>query len=83
MDKHHLATPPGSKRANQMDNYKLKAYVEIKPIKKRSSLTLIIINIGKQKKIVAVLKAYRRLAVKVSALQWQEFYQQGYVDKNL
>ena len=41
------------------------------------------INIGKQKKIVAVLKAYRQLAVKVSALQWQEFYQRGYVDKNL
>lgn len=40
-------------------------------------------NIGKQKKILAVAKAYRGLAVRLSALQWQEFYRHGGFNKNL
>ena len=41
------------------------------------------INIGKQKKILEVAKAYRGLAARIAALQWRQFYRHGNVDKNL
>lgn len=41
------------------------------------------INLGKQKKVIAVVKEYRKLAVMLSALQWQELYRHGDFDKNL
>ncbi len=41
------------------------------------------INRGKQEKIESIVKEYRKLAVKVSQIQWRTFYQEGGVDKNL
>lgn len=41
------------------------------------------INKGKQEKIMAVAREYRKVAVKLAALQWQQFYRHGDFDKNL
>lgn len=40
------------------------------------------INIGKQEKIMQVVKVYRELAQKLAALQWKRFFQSGSFDKN-
>jgi putative transposase len=41
------------------------------------------INRGKQQKIMAVARAYRKLAVKLARVQWREFYRRGEFDRNL
>lgn len=41
------------------------------------------INLGKQKTIIDLLSEYRKIAIKVSKIQWIEFFKSGKFNKNL
>lgn len=41
------------------------------------------INIGKQKKILEIVREYRKLACQIASWQWKEFYRNGGFDRNL